>query len=278
MGNAPSEVEKATALLEEIRAESMPLKAAEGLDHLNTLLALATKETRMKVLEIRGVETIVAAMTVFLYFPADVQEKGCRALSAFVSGQGPNAYDDLEFVSLFESWEKAMCNAGGIEAILAAMKTHLSTADVQAQGLITLLEVAYRDHDRLWSIIEAAVAAMRAHPGFFSVQEPGCQLLSMVSGEENTSRVVAAGGIEAVVTALRAHRSSVRIQSDACEALANIASAGNEAKIVAVGGIDAVVATMRVHPASEVVQQRGCMFLSSNCEDGTGHFAIWSSW
>ncbi len=55
--------------------------------------------------------------------------------------------------------------------------------------------------------IEAVVAAMRSHSGELGLQEEGCALLISITEDhaENRARVRAAGGVEVVTAAMASH-------------------------------------------------------------------------
>eukprot|EP01116_Phalansterium_solitarium_P000972 TRINITY_DN1078_c0_g1_i1.p1 TRINITY_DN1078_c0_g1~~TRINITY_DN1078_c0_g1_i1.p1 ORF type:complete len:329 (-),score=4.73 TRINITY_DN1078_c0_g1_i1:227-1213(-) len=247
-GSAPAEADQVTALVEEISTDSSPESAASGLYRLQALFSSAKQETLMELMEIGGIEAIVASMTAHLR-SASVQANGCRALSSFISAEGGTGLGFIELTKLHLSCGNAVYQSGGIKAILAAMKAHLRTEDVQKQGLTVLSGICHPlERDRLWSaedgVIGAVVSAMRAHPGSVGVQEQGCKSLTMVYGVEYAAKVVAAGGVEAVVAAMTAHNGTFPLEY-ACGALSNVASAGYEAKVAAAGGIEAIVAALR---------------------------------
>jgi hypothetical protein len=61
--------------------------------------------------------------------------------------------------------------------------------------------------------IAAVVTALRAHPTHARVQHYGClALMSIAYNADNRTVVAKEGGIEAVVAALNAHRSSEDVQ------------------------------------------------------------------
>jgi hypothetical protein len=140
-----------------------------------------------------------------------VQERGCWALESLVYSNA-------------ENWTRAWA-AGGVEAVVAAMRAHASDARVQERGCWALESLVY-------------------------------------SNAENRTRAGAAGGVEAVVAAMRAHASDARVQEHGCWALRNLGSnnAENKKRAGAAGGVEAVVAAMRAHASDARVQERGCDF------------------
>jgi hypothetical protein len=103
--------------------------------------------------------------------------------------------------------------------------------------------------------IEAVLAALRAHPGAANVQERGCLALGNLAASHaaNQTAVAAAGGIEAVVAALRAHSGAANVQDYGCYALRLLA--GTPARTAAIkraGTIKlAEVARARFAPETE---------------------------
>ena len=70
----------------------------------------------------------------------------------------------------------AIAAAGGIEAVVAAMRAHAGSAVVQEYARWALCNLAFNNADNQFAIaaaggIEAVVAAMRAHAGSAGVQE-----------------------------------------------------------------------------------------------------------
>jgi hypothetical protein len=160
--------------------------------------------------------------------------------------------------------------AGCSRALVAALQTHLTDAELQCHGC-TALGNLVRGHPANQTAvaaaggIEAALAALRAHPGAAVVQERGCFALgNLVGGHPaNRAAVAAAGGIEAVVAALRAHPGAAVVQELGCFALSNLVGShpANRTAAAAAGGIEAALAALRAHPGAETVQCNGCYLL-----------------
>ena len=75
---------------------------------------------------------------------------------------------------------------GGVEAVLAAMRSHGDSAAVQEQGCTALYNLSFKNDSNQAAIgsgggIEAVVAAMRSHGGSAAVQETGCNVLINLS-------------------------------------------------------------------------------------------------
>ena len=74
-----------------------------------------------------------------------------------------------------------IADAGGIEAIVAALYAHPSSAPVQRNGSYALRNLARNDANRALmaeaGVIEAVLAALEAHPANPDVQRNGCAVL-----------------------------------------------------------------------------------------------------
>ena len=131
--------------------------------------------------------------------------------------------------------------------------------------------------------IEAVIAAMKEHRTNAGLQEQACGALINLAANNNTDnkvRIAGVGGIEAVVAAMAANKASAGVQEQACGALRSLAgaqftcftgtkvqiltlrslavNADNQAKIAGVGGIDAVVAAMVAQKQVASVQEQAC--------------------
>ena len=99
--------------------------------------------------------------------------------------------------------------------------------------------------------IDAVLAEMRRHAGSANVQERGCGvLIRLAAGNaENQGKIGAQGGIELVLEAMRRHAGSANVQEQGCEALANLAcgNAENQGKIDAQGGMEVITDGMQKH-------------------------------
>ena len=116
----------------------------------------------------------------------DIQIIGCRALANIAADAADN--------------KKKVADAGGIEAVVAAMNAHTRVADVQKNGCAALGNIAMlAETKRMVAAaggIEAVVAAMEAHLNNADVQENGCGALRNIAAlAENQPKVAAAKGI-----------------------------------------------------------------------------------
>lgn len=81
---------------------------------------------------------------------------------------------------------------------------------------------------------------------------------------ENTSRMVAAGGLKAAVDAMEASPQQQALQVTGCGLLRNAANSGAaaiKAEIASAGGVRAVIASMKAHIDAAPMQEAGCSAL-----------------
>ena len=183
-----------------------------------------------------------------------------------------------------ERSRQAAAEAGAIELVMAALRTH-SEERVQCKGCAALGTICsgteggaegrqQRAADA--GALEAVVAAMRAHPQSASVQWSGGSALANLCGDfeagaPREQRAAGAGAFEAVVAGMRTHPQHAGVQEAGCEALANMCSgddavgAACEQRAVRSGAIEAAVAAMCAHLQEEGVQEWGCTALTEMC-------------
>ena len=108
---------------------------------------------------------------------------------------------------------------------------------------------------------DAVVAAMRAHADAAAVQQEGCSALGNMAGGDLLSQraVLAAGGAAAAAAALGgAHGGSAVVAAQACGALGNLAGGDDACQRGALAaGAAAVVAALVAHADAPTVQQGG---------------------
>lgn len=136
----------------------------------------------------------------------------------------------------FGVWDPAnlYVNAEVIGAVVAAMRAHVSSADVQAAGCTALVHFLFRNHIQL----DPAVGQPRPRP-----------VSGGITNRLNQALAVEVGAVEVVVTAMRAHGGAACLQQKACYALRCliIESPANQALAIEAGVVEAVVAAMRAH-------------------------------
>jgi len=79
----------------------------------------------------------------------------------------------------------AVAKAGGIKAVITAMRNHASHAGVQHYGCRALTSIAYKNWDNKVAVakaggIEAIITAMRNHASHAGVQHWGCKACNLM--------------------------------------------------------------------------------------------------
>eukprot|EP01043_Picozoa_sp_COSAG02_P023237 COSAG02_NODE_1235_length_13736_cov_12.313265_10_plen_630_part_00 len=245
MAIAAAEEEAARRMQEEARAVQIAererqAEAAQRELRARTMSELETAEPR-RVLEI--LELPLA--------DAEVHKTGWSAIGR-QSDAGPGKQTD---------YGRAFASAGGLEAMVVALRQYQASVHVVENVLRTAFALA-RDDSNCAAIgsgggIEAVVAAMRSHGGSAAVQEMGCNALSNLSfNDSNRAAIGSGGGIEAVVAAMRSHGGSAAVQEEGCRALSNLSL--NHANVVAIrksGGTKVLQeARARLSDKSDIVE------------------------
>lgn len=123
--------------------------------------------------------------------------------------------------------------AGGVDAIVQAMRAHDKRAPVQEWAVWALKETAVKSAanraliGRSSGALQATISAMRAHSAAVGVQDHSCRLMAVLcqADAENTARAVSEGAIDAVITAIILHPLSQSVQQHGFAALAAVAAA-----------------------------------------------------
>ena len=193
-------------------------------------------------------------------------EWGCRTLSNISVGTGE--YTDAQ--------RQSIVDAGGVAAVVAALRAHPTRADIATKGCAALSDISAGTEAQRQAVVSAdgaaaVMAALRAHASNTAVVARGCSALSNIAAgtDAQTQAVVAAGGAAALVAILRTHVTSAAIVTRCCAALSNIA-AGTEMQkraVVDADGTAAVVAALHVHSTSAAVTEHGCAALGIGSTD-----------
>jgi hypothetical protein len=161
-----------------------------------------------------------------------------------------------------------LAKAGGIDAIIVAMRALPSFLSVQYLGCFAVANLSINSNNKVAISapggLKAIITAMRAHPSNADVQHLGCWALgNLAINSNNKVAIAAAGGIKAIITAIRAHSSNANVQRRGCFALGNLTfnNRNNKVAIAAAGGIKAIITAMRAHSSNADVQHYGCISL-----------------
>ena len=149
----------------------------------------------------------------------EIQRNGCGLLRNLALGQ--------------PSLRQHVCEVGGLAAIIEAMRTYPTFAEVQSTGCAALHHIASGDMQRPREISEDASA--------------------------RRSALLEAGGLGALLEAMERHEANVEVQRNGCAALCSIALGDTTCKkaLVKAGAPIAITAAMAAHETDKELQQFG---------------------
>ena len=160
--------------------------------------------------------------------------------------------------------------AGALPRVLAAMRAHQSSLEMQYVGCLCLQGLLkYSDAPRTSAVQAGAIAdvlnAMHMHPGDGDLSNSACfalhELFSVADDidADAQTRVHADAAMRAAVTALNAHRADKDVQYSGCALLYKLADGSGHVRATAVasGAVEAVAAALRAHPGHAPVQHCG---------------------
>jgi hypothetical protein len=199
-----------------------------------------------------AVRTVVSALTRGVQH-APLQTAGCTTL-AFLVSAAPAA--------------GATAGATGVAAVLAALRMHSGSADVQSSACAALAELVASDATNRATAgaaggLVAMVAAMTRHAADANVALNACDALAVLTLEnaQNVAAALDAGAVTAMLAAMRAFPAAVHL---GCCALSSISGlAGTLGGTLTDGAaVDVAVAAMRAHAGELELQCHGCNLLS----------------
>eukprot|EP00961_Rhodomonas_salina_P177980 2400285-Rhodomonas_salina.1 len=152
------------------------------------------------------------------------QSEGCNQLQRLVGKDGCSA--------------KVVFDAGGLDVVTQAMRTHSSSPHMLKMGFGCL--------------------------GRFAQGSAECQR-DLFPSEQCTEILMKGGAMDVVLQGIREHPGDVTLQSQGCLALSRLADAGPSSREAMVGGgvVSAVVSAMKTHPRSPMLQVSGFKALRS---------------
>jgi len=226
-------------------------------------LASDNKDNQKAIADAGGIEAVVHTMRGRSGHAAGVQEAGCCALAILASENKEN--------------QKAI-GAGGIEAVIGAMRSHTGDVGVQSAGCRALAKLSFGDKDnqRATAIaggIGVVVSAMRAHAGHNDDRDAAPASAGGVAGWawRGVSRIskvlrgfpMAAPDGTASADSTAGTVRSTELHEAGCSALARLAfdDKHNQKAIADAGGIEAVVDAMRENKGHAGMQLARCKAL-----------------
>lgn len=170
-----------------------------------------------------------------------------------------------ELIEGNDEHRKLAVEAGGVEALVFALKRRPNSEAVQTKATITLGllvdgNVEYQSLAGEAGAIEAVASAIRSHPNSVAVLEHAVKSLGQLVSDahkKNQQFARRAGGIEAVITALQHHQGSEALQISASFTLGSLVATccDNQLRASRAGAIEAIVDTIKAHTDREVLQE-----------------------
>ena len=255
-----------------VRAAAIEQAKAKALSAFKAAKAAAAADlahTRREIAWFHPAK-VVKAMHIYME-EIDVQEKACVALGSLVL--------DVEH-------RARVARAGGIDAVVAAMREHPGSEALQERACCALAHLSDGDPRGCAAIARAgglvAVAeAMRAFGSVAALQRWACAVFAhTLDAAEDAAgaqlglepveaggrqAIVDAGGVGLLLTALKTLPKDGAVQRECCAALAALAQHTSAARAVMVsrGAVDAALASIRKHLAQPGVVAEACLLLGT---------------
>ncbi|EOD18793.1 hypothetical protein EMIHUDRAFT_209374 [Emiliania huxleyi CCMP1516] len=224
-------------------------------------MAAGRDARKQAVVDAGGPAAVVAAMGRHAT-DEEVQRAGCFALRNMAAG----CYARKQAV--MDACKRAVVDAGGATAVVAAMGRHAADVELQRAGCGALetMGMAYFGCDAFQQAVvdagglAAVVAAMGRHAADAKLQRAGCGALQNMAAGRDARRqaVVDAGGATAVVAAMGGHAADMELQRAGCDALYNMAEdsdAGKQA-VLGAGGLAALAERARRRAEQRALQMQ----------------------
>lgn len=214
-------------------------------------LHVTTHESREKH-QVDYINSYVGAMHAVRQ-DAAVQEESILALCQMINGAGAAAI-------------RILVQSGGLDAIILAMRVHISESDIQQRAATALSQVAAVDNECRRMIVKiggakSLVAAMAMHSEMAILNDRCClALLALAAGDENCKDVcIECGAIRAAASMMRNHPRSATVQATGCALFGVLASgnAGHKLDVVSQGGCLVIARAMEMHSNNVTVQMQG---------------------
>jgi len=197
------------------------------------------------------------------------QERACHLLAALASRR-----KDLL---------PAIGAAGGVEAVLEALRDYMTVAAVvqRALGALKALTAADELREAVVSLYgaEAVISAMAAHARSTRIQDRGATVLANAAfgSEMRKRRIGRSGGLDAILAAMRAHARDEETAARCCLAVRNLTfrSQVNQYLGGRAGGVSTILDAMRRFPANAQLQYQAVVALSNlSADDKANRAAI----
>lgn len=229
--------------------------ACSALAHL----AAVDEEAKRLIVRAKGVHLATNAM--LRHHVAVVQEKGCGLLCNLAAGSDGGGF------------KEAVIADQGLDAIKLSMLEHPKHAEVQAQGVLAIGNVAAGSLQCKHAVVrsqgaEAIVAAMRHFASSARLVELGCCALCNLAADDEARPWSGGGGADGGAASRSPPPPSSR-EAEGRETGELLARC--RASILEAGGVEAVVAAMRGEwRTAAAVAEEGCAFLRNLAAGDTG--------
>ena len=163
---------------------------------------------------------------------------------------------------------KALVTAGGLDAIILAMRTHVDNPDLLQRATSALGQVSALDDTCCKSVIEVGgisvlTGQMDRHIAIPSMSERVCATLAIIASCNDHARqaCIDAGVVPITALVMRRHLNRASVQANACKLLAELGSGRVPTKLAVTrqGGIAALVIALEAHREAIAVQGQGCI-------------------
>eukprot|EP00026_Physarum_polycephalum_P004086 Phypoly_transcript_04103.p1 GENE.Phypoly_transcript_04103~~Phypoly_transcript_04103.p1 ORF type:complete len:713 (+),score=143.20 Phypoly_transcript_04103:69-2207(+) len=153
---------------------------------------------------------------------------------------------------------------GGLSVIVGALKCHTNNGTIQLYGLRLISTILGWDlHTYMKGGVECVLAAMRTFTYDVEIQEYACGILSILAEQDDyRTLIMIDGGVDLLVLAMKTHLVSVAVNVAVCKTLSHlymIIEVCRERQIMEM--IDCVLLTMRVHQQNLTIQRHACSLL-----------------
>jgi hypothetical protein len=160
-------------------------------------------------------------------------------------------------------------STSSLDALLAALRTHATVADVQGEGFRALCNMTTKCTDSQNAAVAAGALAM-VHVGAQLADDSGFwreyvfhSITCLTSGNAATqAKAHHVGTVDVLVDALRAETQTVTVLADICDALGNVACFAAAAVTAGtLGAMETVIAVMKAHASDAYLQRHACFAL-----------------
>lgn len=209
-------------LVNHVSSSTDPHVVTRALDELSTL-AFRYNHARVPICVAGGIAGIVRVLTTWSHDTKTTTTAALRHACQLLGNLPLNE-------SATERIEIAICNAGGMDAILSIMQQHPNDVDLQEQAVFSLGKFICEDElletNYVADQIPAIFRTMQRHSDAALVQTYGCYALASLTFREDVQEVVqmitAQHGIPIVLQALTQHVEDPDVVDAALNLLANL--------------------------------------------------------